>query len=68
MIFKKSICGNYIVTKDKSTKTCSGFVFTLHDVDEDGDLDAFHETGTFSIMEWFCMSNDIFFKLNKQEE
>jgi len=61
MIFKKSICGKYVVSKDKTNKTCSGFVFTLHDVKEDGDLDPFHETGTFAIMEWFCKSNEIFF-------
>ena len=60
-ILKNSICGNFAITKAKSNKTCSGFVFTLNDKESCGTLYPFYETGSLSIMEYWAKDNGIIF-------
>ena len=40
-----SSCGNFKITKEESTKTCSGFIFLINAIYGNGDLLPFHESG-----------------------
>jgi len=62
MVIKNSVCGNFCITKDKTNKTCSGFVFTIHDKESCGTLYPFYETGTLAKMEYYANEMEIFFK------
>ena len=61
MIIENSTCGNFAITKSKTSKTCSGFVFTLNDKEACGTLYPFYETGTLSIMKYWAEDNGILF-------
>ena len=61
MIIENSTCGNFAITKSKTSKTCSGFVFTLNDKEACGTLYPLYETGTLSIMKYWAEDNGILF-------